>query len=1381
MIRTLRFSNGTAMAAHTALQVQPVIQSLAHNLTVQSRAAIAIRAPGVLPAHQAPIATPILIHTPSEVKINHNVSLHNIATSLITDRKFLLPPFHSGLVSHILPSFSLHLEPAELSRHHSSDQLVVTSKKFEPYEQLTGISHERPELVMLTNFLPLFTREVGHSQPSFIHLVENGGIYPYMTDAGRFVDTHLHARHLRHVNVIHLLRHLRLNYLHLHYHFQERRRGFEKNVDALRDSANFLLELVRSLERLKGQLDIRDDLHVVDPHETVKYHHLHFTKIHALATANVLYDFIRRYLPATYNVTDALVRLGYASDNVRHKFSSTKIWLQMLLELKHILQYHSGEFLDIDPVAQRRDANAVSITRPNTAHFGIRQSLPGLPPLNELTTLPPAGVGQAINALNQVWNVLYQSVHFKTNEAHIAALANLASKEFRFSFGLSQAEVKHALADQFSYSVTPADNVDVFDSIIGQFGNNITDFPASQTNSLANLAQRQPSANVGVLTFETKYVDGDTGTNTPGGAFYVDQVLRTDGTKFDTARLDELGDLFEKTHKNFSIVVNGMNMLATRVYDPFDRTHTQFSSIMSSPVDLVRDVMRHLIDERTGNTLPQAVNDNLGAVYSFAARNNRVKSALFLYTLAKVTRTYHPTIPFFHDAVPVIGKQPTDNTPMTDAIIAAVVSALEATVPQTLTGNQFIISEFFHINKKFPTLTRETVRASLKSGTTLTQFIESTMQQVLQAFKFGDHALVDQHTRFNGYLDTTIMMVAFDTILQMVAQYNNQNIVSANYGHTNYTRGTLTFNISRTTTNHRASHNDLITRLEKEVTLTHKLIYTVFNTMQKLSGAFKNYANYLKSPPALDKLHEVASVINDPNLLQMLMSEQQIMVLAATVHDLVDRISQPGAAPDTGDVDGDGDFDADDELKVLDDSVVLPRLRNAVYGLFGGKEYAQVKGYNKKIMTVGIPLGFTRRLKQRVSINNLKKSTFIEKQNDIVQVVIYKVDLENSDIVYKPKRFLFELSRFPVRNDRYFLPLPERPSLDDIVHAIPTRDFGQSPARATEVTYWSLNTDDLHRGRKAAFDDESYSFLSQREKAEIIHNHVVSYLSEVYVRLLTGVTLADYHFDLVEPPRPHDDELVKLVTEHHVAHVAKVFNTRPTTQPEHLRPTGGVLFSSTAANRVGYTAHHSPAHAASVQPQLSHPTGIAGAVTHTTQFSNIPTHTDVKSQEVQQSIGSLATNLASVSHRNAPVVLHGLRTISNLAHMVTPLADPLAVSKRIVSPKQFDRVFNVIIDPDEFEIDYDKTVKTPHGKQALEQMIQKGDIIPETENYFLRNLITRSAITDLQTNPLGRPFVQNRAAPNHALYRFRDRDKNQGDLAFEKYFVTIETYGEDEV
>lgn len=1381
MIVSLKSANG-AFASVGNVQVQPVTNGISAIVQKIVTTVSSISAPAT-PAHQVAVATPTISLSPTSLKITTNLSIQSIATNLINNKSFILPPYH-GIVNMIMPSFALHLEPAVVN-HPVTDKLLVTTKKFEPYEQLTGIAHERPEIVMLTNFLPLFTKQLGPSQQSFTNQVENGGIFANMTDAGRFVDTQLQARALRYVNVTQLLRSIRSRYSFMFDAFTSRRRSFETQVDSLRDEANFLLELVRSLERLKSQLDLRDDMHVVDPISVVEYHYSNYMKLSSALSSNVLFDFVRRYLPVTYSIPDTLVRLGYTSDNVRNKFASTKLWLQLLLEMSDMLKYHSQEFLDIDTVSQRRDTNATRLTKKTTAHFGVAQKLRALPPISELSALKTTQINTAISSLSQAWDVLYQDVHFKSQEAQISALVNLLSKEFRYSFGMAQPAVIEALSSQFNYVVQPTDNVGVFESIIGKFGNNISDVPATETNSLANIAQRRINNKSVVMTFESKYIDGDTGTLTPGGEHYVDTVLDdVNDLGFNTALLDEAGDMFEKSFNSFSTIVNGMNMLGVKLADPYNRSNTKFSSILSSPSDLITEITKNLLDPNTGKTLAAAKSDNLGAVYSFAANNPRVKATLFLYTLAKITRSYQPSIFNLRQTLGV-GAALNDNTSLADALIKDIIAEMEKAIPQTVIGNKSKPGSQPRPpslqSPSSPALSSDTIAASFKAGTVLTKFVESTMILIQSSFTASNHAMIDDRTRYSGLLDTTIMMVAFDTLIHMIARYNNQSLVSSTYGYTAYSSGVLTFNISRTTTVHKTSYNDLVTRTQKEVALNHKLIYTVMNTLQKLSGAFKNYSNYLNSPPAINKLREIVNIINNPDLVKMLMSEQQIMLLASTVHDLSDRLAQRDALPDNGDVDGDGDFDADDELKILDDSVVSPRLKNALYGVFGTADFASSKGYNKKIITVGIPLGFTRRLKQRVSLSNLKKSTFIDKQNDVVSVVIYKVDLENSDIVYKPKKMLFELSRFPVRNDKWFLSIPDKPSIADIVHAIPTRDFGQSQATATEITYWSLNTQDVNNGRKAAFSDVTYDFLSQQEKNDIINNHVMSYILEVYAKLTTGIDLGDHHFDLVEQDKAMDGDFIKTITEHHVAHTTNLFASQNASNSETQTPTGGVLFSTTAIKKAGYVSHPGSAQQASTYPTLSNASGIAGSINQATQFQKIKVQQPVvKTLEAQQNIGTLSANLSGMSHRNVPVMLHGLRTISNLSHMVTPLADPVAVSKRIISPKQFDRVFNVIIDPDEFEIDYDKTVRTPHGSAALKQMILKGDVIPATENHLSR-LITKVAITDLNKNPLGRPFVQGRAAQTHSLFRFRDRDKTQGDLTFEKYFVTVETYGEEEV
>lgn len=1385
MIKTIKGANGS-FAQMGNPQVQPPTDDLAYAAKKGSTTASSQTSTGTPPAHETGLSTPVINHNEDDFDVTTGASLSDIANSLSTDPDFLLPPYHSTQNS-IMPSYATQLEPTSVKSNASvllTDYL--STKTFEPYEQLTGISHERPEIVMLTNFLPLFTKDVSHSQPSFSSLLENGGIYPFMTDAGHFVDTHVNARAMRQVNMTRFLRELSTVFSYLFKTYSTRKTAFENQMQALKVTTNFLLGLVRSLEHIKGQLDLRDDLHTVDPHRVAQIHLSNFTAI-PIDVTHSIFDLIKLYLPPSYTIPDTLVRLGYKRENINHRYASTKIWLQLMHELKQIIRFHSLEFLDIDPVTARNDDKAARLSRTNASLFGLRQQLPGLPSVHDITKSPAASIPITHSILTTAWSTIYRDVHFKSTEAHIAALVNFVSKEFRCSYGLGKNDVQNALRNHYDYAVTQNSNSQVFESIIGPIGNSITDFPLTAGRSLAAVAQRTPASDLAVMTFESKFIDGDTGTLTPGSQHFIDRVLKTDGKTFDTVPLDELGNLLEHSHTRFSTIVEGMNLLATHVVDPLDVLHTQYSSLLSNPADFVRGFAKNLLHFTSGETLSTAKSDNLGAIYSYAATHPYIRTTLFIFTLARINRLYPsaflPAVELLID----LGLD-SDNTPLTDKLIEDVISELQSTVPtaqHTSTGSG-----------ENATMTRETIRTAMKAGTKLTHLIETTMLQVLRSFKHNNDAMINANTRFNGYQDTIMMMMVFDALLMMVSKYCNQHIVSqttaatvdagtvigAIFGFPGLTGSTVTFSISRTSTTHHASIHELLTRLEKETSLTQKIVYATLNTLQRLSGACKNYSNYLKSPTSTGKLKELAGILNNNQLLQMLISEQQIMMLAATVHDLTDKIAQPGSVTlgsDAGDADSDGDFDSDDEFKLLDDAVVLPRLRNALYGLFGTREYAQQKGFNKRIISVGIPAGFTQRLKQRVKIGHLKKSSFVNKQNDIVQIVIYRVDMENSDIIYKPQRFLFELSRFPVRNDRRFLAIPENPTIDDIVHAIPTRDFNQSEDQKSDVTYWALRTDDVSRGQRVAFADESYSFLSHHQKAEIARNHVLSYLMEVYVRLITGLSIADYHFDMVPTPKPVDMAFTKLLIDHHVAFVAKSAATNQVSNPEDHPPAGGVLFSSTASPHAGFVASKtSTTSEGQGQPQQNNASGITGDTDPHVQFQTISTDPQTRTIAQQKSIGTTSSNLSKISHRSTATALHGLRTISNMSHTVSPMSDPLAVSKKILTPKQFDRVLNVPVDPDDFEIDYAKTVKTPHGKQALHQMIQKGDIILQSENDTAAKHLR---VGDF-TVPTGmRVFTQNRAAANVHRYKRRTRDKNEGDLTLDKYFVTVETFGEDEV
>jgi hypothetical protein len=122
----------------------------------------------------------------------------------------------------------------------------------------------------------------------------------------------------------------------------------------------------------------------------------------------------------------------------------------------------------------------------------------------------------------------------------------------------------------------------------------------------------------------------------------------------------------------------------------------------------------------------------------------------------------------------------------------------------------------------------------------------------------------------------------------------------------------------------------------------------------------------------------------------------------------------------------------------------------------------------------------------------------------------------------------------------------------------------------------------------------------------------------------------------------------------------------------------------------------------------------------------------------------------AASSRAAQEVLKSdARSLSIIANDLTNVSDPLAVSRAVLVPKRFDRVFNVVVDPDEFDVDESSTVKTEFGKRALEVLRARGDVV----------VVAKQS---------GGP------APVLERLRLRERDRSAGDMAFERYFVTIE-------
>ena len=90
--------------------------------------------------------------------------------------------------------------------------------------------------------------------------------------------------------------------------------------------------------------------------------------------------------------------------------------------------------------------------------------------------------------------------------------------------------------------------------------------------------------------------------------------------------------------------------------------------------------------------------------------------------------------------------------------------------------------------------------------------------------------------------------------------------------------------------------------------------------------------------------------------------------------------------------------------------------------------------------------------------------------------------------------------------------------------------------------------------------------------------------------------------------------------------------------------------------------------------------------------------------------------------------------------------NPDAYISKILQPKKFDRVFNIIFDP-EFQVDYEKTISTTLGAQKFDFLLKQAK------------------------------FIQY----NNTKNEYVDSDKSPNDTSLENFFISIETHAEEYV
>jgi len=186
---------------------------------------------------------------------------------------------------------------------------------------------------------------------------------------------------------------------------------------------------------------------------------------------------------------------------------------------------------------------------------------------------------------------------------------------------------------------------------------------------------------------------------------------------------------------------------------------------------------------------------------------------------------------------------------------------------------------------------------------------------------------------------------------------------------------------------------------------------------------------------------------------------------------------------------------------VIISDVIQPEENRTLNLLLQQFQYTAINKADKKIklLTVGIPSGFSRQLSDRVDMRNINQRTFRDKQFDVISVNVYKRDARFDDLVFKPQKFLFDISLY-------------QKEIDVVnIKPRPLESFRNLIGRATVTDYEDVKSKQQINLSNIVLNPK-YGFLTNDQKRELINNHLTSYLLASYINLLTGIRFYEDEF-----------------------------------------------------------------------------------------------------------------------------------------------------------------------------------------------------------------------------------------------------------------------------
>ena len=358
-----------------------------------------------------------------------------------------------------------------------------------------------------------------------------------------------------------------------------------------------------------------------------------------------------------------------------------------------------------------------------------------------------------------------------------------------------------------------------------------------------------------------------------------------------------------------------------------------------------------------------------------------------------------------------------------------------------------------------------------------------------------------------------------------------------------------------------------------------------------------------------------------------------------------------------------------------------------------GAFFNEIWGQNLKIVTIGLPAGFVDRLKSETpaTLSDPLKELPFQDPDHLIEIKLYKIDLEFPDIVFYPKTFYF--------NTRMFVTPPvlvwRHNHRDADVNYLANNSGQHSKQCHTAIgrlgpkmKVFNVPTAApaspiILTGRRGAgwYSTQSHGaeyangacpveflWLKRAQEAsigttagaglvEMIENHQIDFALRMYIKYMTGC-------DITETTFPAQDVLLDLAEPVEVRRNINEFISRYITQASSNTFDVDFLRNNAVFNSLFHQIE-------SVSPSTA---AIASDAINAAMLSA----TGDKNLEISEAL----KNFLSLFGRES-LFSGGAR-----------------IKRKILSPKKFDRVFHVCVDPDDFEVNYSATTDGP-GNEAI--------------------------------------------------------------------------------